>query len=353
MQLQQRIALAITQGIEVTLTAQDRTRLAPAHVPTPEVHDLYFKGTQARHEANVSGDFSKAIRYLTEAVGKDSLYAAAFAGLASAYLGTNDTTRARAFANKALAVDSTVADVHMVRGMIRQVLDWNLRAAESAFREAIRLNPGDAEGHHELSMLLSRLKELDQSIDESRQAIASAPTIARFINGLGEVLVFSDDSVKHAEALAIANRLLSADSTNTAALGLRALAYEQQGRWDDAMTAWAACVGPGPRRCGVDGFARIGYIHGLRGRASQAMQILNTLKARVDPRDRSGTQAALAMDVATVYMGLGKREETLTWLERAADLRGFMMNLAIDPTFKPLHAEPRFQALLRKIGLPT
>jgi TolB-like protein/Flp pilus assembly protein TadD len=354
MQLQQRIALAITQGIEVTLTAQDRTRLAPAHVPTPEVHDLYFKGTQARHEANVTGDFSKAIGYLTEVVGKDSLYAAAFAGLASAYLSTNDTARARAFAKKALAVDSTVPDVHMVRGMIREYLDWNLRAAESAFREAIRLKPGDAEAHHELSMLLSRLKKVDESLAESREAIASAPTIARFMNGLGEVLVLTDDSVKHAEALAIADRLLSMDSTNAAARGLRAFAYEQQGRWDDATAAWAACVRPRAGYCGDDGFARIGYIHGLMGRASQAMQILNTLKARVDERDRSGTQGDLARNVATVYMGLGKREETLTWLERAAELRaGWMLYLAIDPTFKPLHAEPRFQALVRKIGLPN
>jgi TolB-like protein/Tfp pilus assembly protein PilF len=353
MQLQQRIALAITQAIEVTLTAQDRTRLAPAHVPTPEVHDLYFKGTQARHKANVTGDFSTAIGYLTEAVGKDSLYAAAFAGLASAYLSRNDTTLARAFANKALAVDSTVPEVHMVRGMIRQYLDWNLRAAERAFREAIRLKPGDAEAHHELSMLLSRIKKVDESLAESREAIASAPTIARFINGLGEVLVFSDDSVKHAEALAIADRLLSMDSTNAAARGLRAFAYEQQGRWDDATTSWAACVRP-RADCGMDGFARIGYIHGLRGRASQAMQILNTLKARVDERDRSGTQGDLARNVATVYMGLGKREETLTWLERATELRaGWVLYLAIDPTFKPLHAEPRFQALLRKIGLPN
>jgi eukaryotic-like serine/threonine-protein kinase len=339
----------------VTLTPEDRTRLAPAHVPTPEVHDLYFKGTQARHEANLTGDFSKAIGYLTEAVGKDSLYAAAFAGLASAYLGTNDTTRARAFANKALAVDSTVADVHMVRGVIGQFLDWNFRGADSAFREAIRLNPGDAEAHHELSMLLSRLKKFDESLEESREAIASAPTVARFINGIGEVLAFSDDSVKHAEALAIASRLLAMDSTNASARGLRAFAYEQLGQWDEAMRAWAVCSRSGPGGCGFEGQAqaRIGYIHGLRGRASQATQILNTLKARVDERDRSGTQGDLARDVAAVYMGLGKREETLTWLERAAELRaGWMLYLAIDPTFKPLHAEPRFQALLRRVGLP-
>ena len=83
------------------------------------------------------------------------------------------------------------------------------------------------------------------------------------------------------------------------------------------------------------------------------MQILNTLKARVDERDRSGTQGELAKDVATVYMGLGMRDETLTWLERAAELRaGWMLYLAIDPTFKSLHADPRFQALLKKVGLP-
>jgi hypothetical protein len=84
------------------------------------------------------------------------------------------------------------------------------------------------------------------------------------------------------------------------------------------------------------------------------MQILNTLKARVDERDRSGAQGGLARNVATVYMGLGKREETLTWLERAAELRaGWMLYLAIDPTFKQLHTEPRFRALLDKIGLPN
>ena len=56
----------------------------------------------------------------------------------------------------------------------------------------------------------------------------------------GIIFAFSGDSVKHAEALAIANRLLSMDSTNAAARGLRAFAYEQQGRWDEAATAWAA-----------------------------------------------------------------------------------------------------------------
>ena len=350
MQLQQRIALAITRGIGVTLTAQDRARLAPAHVPTPEVHALYFRGTQARHRAHITGDFREAIRYLSEAVGKDTLYAAAFAGLASVYLSTGDTTRARAFANKALAVDSTVADVHMVHGMIRQYLDWNLAGADRAFREAIRLTPGDAEAHHELSMLLSRLKELDESIEESREAIESAPTIARFMNGLGEVLVFSDDAAKHDEALAIADRLLTMDSTNVSASGLRAFAYEQQRRWNDAAKAYAACA---PAGC-YGGRARIGYIYARTGRTREATEILNTLKARVDPRDRSGTQGNLAMDLATVYMGLGEREQTLTWLERAAELRaGFMLYLAIDPTFKPLHAEPRFQVLLRKIGLPN
>jgi eukaryotic-like serine/threonine-protein kinase len=348
--LQQRIALAITQGIAVTLTPADRTRLAPVHAHTPEVFELYLKGTLARHKANTTGDFREAIRYLTEAVEKDSVYAAAYAGLASVYLGTNDTTRARTFANKALALDSMLAEGQMVYGLIRQFLDWDLAGADSAFREAIRLKPGFAEAHHERSMLLSRLKQFDESLEEGREALASAPTITRFINGIGEVLVFSDDSVKYAEALAIANRLLSMDSTNVSAAGLRAFAYEQQGRWDDAARAWAACS-----RAGCFGArARIGYIYARTGRTREATEILNTLKAGVDPRDRSGTQGDVALNLATVYMGLGERAQAVTWLERAAELRsGFILYLAIDPTFKPLHGEPRFQALLKRIGLPN
>ena len=351
MTLQREVALAIADAINVTLTAQDRSRLAPSHVPDPEAFDLYIRGTQARYEAaSLKGDNRDAIRYLSAAVAMDSGYAAAYAGLALAYIGTNDTIRARAFAARALALDPKLAEAHMAHGMIRQFLDWDLAGADSAFHEALRLNPGFAEAHHELSMLLERLKKFDESLREGRQAIAHAPTSLRFVQGMGDVQMFRG---QYDESLEIANRLLAMDSANGSAHMLRGFAYEGLERWDDAARAWAVYIRAVPAG-GDFARARIGYIYGLTGRRTQAVQILDTLKARLPERDRSGAQADLAVDLATVYMGLGDRAQALTWLERATALRaGFMLYLAINPTFKSLHTEPRFQALLRKIGLPN
>jgi hypothetical protein len=98
----------------------------------------------------------------------------------------------------------------------------------------------------------------------------------------------------------------------------------------------------------------LGYIYGITGRRDQARRVLDTLKARVAADERSATPIrAIAIDLATVYIGLGEKAEALTWLERAAEARGVVLYLAVDPTFKTLHAERRFKELLIKLGLPS
>ena len=102
------------------------------------------------------------------------------------------------------------------------------------------------------------------------------------------------------------------------------------------------------------GRAQIGYIYGRTGRRDDARRILDTLLARVDEQDLSGRQGDVAWDLSTVYLGLGDHAQALTWLERATDAHAFyMLYLAADPTYKPLYAEPRFRALLKRIGLPA
>jgi tetratricopeptide (TPR) repeat protein len=219
--LRRDVALAVARALQVPLTALDRTRLAPARAPNPGAFDLYLKGTHLRDTANTTGEFLKAAPYLTAAIARDSSYAAAYAGLASVYVSTNDTLRARAFSEKALALDSTVAEAHMVRGMIRQFLDWDLKGSEQSLREAIRLNPGFAEAYHELSMLLQRVKRFDEALHAGRRAVALAPTSLRFINGIGEVLLSAG---RNADALAVSDQVLTTDSTFSNAYQIRAVA---------------------------------------------------------------------------------------------------------------------------------
>jgi len=350
MKLQRDVALAIAQAIEVRLTPQDRSRLAPVKAVDPEAFELYIKGTQARYDAHATGDFREATRLLSAAIQKDSSYAPAYAGLAGIGAMTGDSLRARTSAEKAIQLDPTLAEAHMVRGMILQFFEWDWKASERAFREAIENNPGYAEAHHELSMLLERVKRFDEALHEGQLAVYLAPMSDRFVHGVGEVQVFSGH---HKEALAIADRLLITDSTFGPAYQLRGWGYLQMGRYEEATKAWETCLRVAPVACDF-GRSELGYIYGITGRRELARRVLDTLKARLAAEQRSGTPTwAIAIDLASVYVGLGEKAEALTWLERAAEARAYMLYLAVEPVFRPLHAEPRFQKLLQKIGLPS
>ncbi len=349
MALQREVALAIAEAIQVTLTPQDRTRLAPAHAVDPEAFELYIKGTQARYDANFSGDFTEARRYLSGAIAKDSAYAPAYAGLAFINAFTGDPDRARALAKRSLALDPKLAEAHMVHGLIRQFYDWDWAGTESAYREAIALNPGYAEAHHELSMLLMRQKRFDEALREAQLALYLAPTSARFLNGVGEVDAYSG---RLNEALAIADRILSLDSTFSGGFYIKGIAFEQMGRLADAEKAWRTCLRVAPKGCDF-AQAKLGYIYAATGRRAEAMRVLDTLKARLRNAEGRAATSSVALDLATVYVGLGDRSEALNWVERAVEGHVLLLYLGIEPAFRQLANEPRFQALLKKIGLPS
>jgi eukaryotic-like serine/threonine-protein kinase len=349
MKLQRDVALAIAQAIEVRLTPQDRSRLAPTEAVDREAFELYIKGTQARYAANFTGDYREATGYLSGAIAKDSAYAPAYAGLANVYAFLDDSMRAHALAEKALTLDPNLAEAHTVLGLVRQFFDWDWSGAENAFRQAIRLNPGYAEAHHELSMVLMRQKQFGDALREARLTVYLSPVAVRFANGVAEVQVFAGQPV---QALAIADRLLAEDSTFAGAHYVRGMAYEQMGRYEEATKAWVTCIRLAPLGCD-QAHARLGYIYGLTGRRAFAMRVVDTLKAHLRDAKARRVAGAIAVDVAIVYIGLGNKLEALNWLERAAEGHVQMLYLAVDPLYRSLYSEPRFRALLKKIGLPS
>jgi serine/threonine-protein kinase len=349
MALQRDVALAIAQAIRVKLSPRDRTRLAAGQVVDPEAFELYIKGTQARYDANFSGDFAEATRYLSAAVAKDSAYAPAYAGLAFINAFVGNQVRGRALAQKALALDPKLAEAHMVDGLIRQFYDWDWAGTERAYREAIALNPGYAEAHHELSMLLMRQKRFDEALREAQLALYLAPTSVRFLNGVGEVNAYGG---RLDDALAIADRILTADSSFSGGFYIKGIAFEQMGRLADAEQAWRRCLRVAPKGCDY-ARAQLGYIYAATGRRSQALQVLDTLKGQFrNAKGRTAT-SSVAFDIATVYIGLGDRAEALNWVERAVEGHALLLYLGIDPMFRSLANEPRFQAVLKKVGLPS
>jgi serine/threonine-protein kinase len=341
--LQREVALAVARAVEVALTPQDRARLADAPTVDPAVFDLYVRGTQARYKAFGPDDnYAHAVRFFERAIARDPGYAPAHAGLASVRAVLGDEA-ARRSAAKALALDPKLAEARMVLGMIHQFFDRDWAGAEEHFRQAIRLNPGYAEARHELSMLLMRRKRFGEALDEARHTVYLAPMSARFEHGLGEVFLFSG---RYDEALTAADKALALDSSAAAAHYLRAYAYGQQGRFREAEQSLMKCLA---LECGDIGRALLGHVYAVTGRRAEAEQIANALRARWNQGDRD---AGVAFGIAQIYAGLGDRMRALEWLERGVESGAFMLYAGIDPILRPLHAEPRFRALVRRLGLP-
>ena len=344
MALQREVALAIARAIELTLTPQDRARLADTLPVDPVAFDLYVKGTQARYNALGEERSREAMRYFEAAVARDPNYAPAVAGLALMQVNVGDTAAARRSAARARALDPTLAEAPMVLGMIHQIFDHDWAGAEAAFREAIRLNPGHAEAHHELSMQLMRVGKFDDARRAAQRTLYLAPLTARFEHGLAEIHYMAGE---YDDAIAASNKALALDSTFIQAHLINAAAYAKQGRFEQAHEAWSECVQIG---CPREARWVLGYIYALEGKHAEARRILDESKSAATASTGAPPDAA---SIASIHAALGERAQALDWLERGFGTGAFMAYVGVDPAFRSLRDEPRFREILRKLGLPN
>jgi serine/threonine-protein kinase len=343
--LQRDVALAIMRNVAVALTPQDRERLGDAQAVDPEAFAHYLKGTTARYYVTSEGwrDVRVAADHFERAIAADSAYAPAYAGLASVYAFAGDAARARELAERAIAMDPKLAEAHVVLGVIRQFEDWDWAGSDSAFRQAIRLDPGYPEAHHELSMLLVRRKRVDEAIAASQRALYLAPGSARFQSGLAEVYY---NGGRYADAVRAAGDAQLLDPSWIVAVGVQAAAYGQLGKYEEA----AAGLTKVTEQAGGDVcFGELGWVYARSGQRERALDFRRACEA--GSRKHGRLDPAWAYAIAQVHAGMGNREQALKWLERAAEAGHRLLYLAVDPTLVSLHAEPRFRALLTKVGL--
>ena len=343
MALQREVAVAIARAIEITLTPQDRARLADTMPVDPVAFDLYVRGTQARYNALGEEKIREAMRYFERAVARDPDYAPALAGLALLQVNVGDTSAARRSAARARTLDPTLADAPLVLGMIHEIFDHDWTGAERAFREAIRLNPGHAEAHHELSMLLMRVGRFEDAKRAAQRTLYLAPLTARFEHGLAEIHHYAG---QYGDAIAASNKALALDSTFIGAHLINAAAYAELGKFDQAHQALSKCDQYG---CPKEMRWIRGYVYALEGKRVEARRILDELKRVATATTGAPPDVA---SIAALHAVLGEREEALDWLERGLGTGAFMVYVGVDPAFRSLRGDPRFQAILKKLRLP-
>ncbi|HTY64968.1 MAG TPA: protein kinase [Acidobacteriota bacterium] len=336
--LQSEIAWAIAQEIRVTVTPQEQRRMTNNYRVNVEAHEAYLKSQYFRG-LSTRGDDEKALSYSLEAVEKDPQYARAWAELSEAYLimdlrhpPASRRNQSLTAVEKALQLDPEYAEGHVALGNIRQVYDWDWKAAEQSYKRAIELEPNNWSPYSNYGMLLQRTGEPESAIPELKKGIDLNPAHWILYYRLGLAYIAVGNHRLAVETLLQASKLTSDSNAYIA----RSLGWEllRQGSYDQAreMLNKGAPV-------------RTIFVDAAQGNNEPAQKALSELlNTKMDPVSKSSS-------LLYAYLCLKEDEKAISQLEEMYTLdRAQLIEIKVDPYLIRLHTKPRFVALLKKMG---
>ena len=362
--LQDEVARAIANGIQVKLTPLEQSRLASARPVDPEAYEAYVKGRYSMDLDWKDGELEKAGEYFQQAIAKDPTWALSYAGLADFYLfsGINDfipneycPTKATAAAFDALKRDDTIAEAYASVASIELWCNWNWAASEQAANRAIALNPSLAGARRVHGHWLLAMGQTNEGINELKRAVQLDPLSNPTRWSLGYLLYIAH---RYDQATAEFRKILELDpKSDIAHIYLGAIAVENGdlgGAIRELEEAVSLGDGGNPRA-----IANLGYAYALAGRRNDASTQLDKLmegaklsKGYVNPVLVGGYVHPTL--VAMIYAGLGRNDDAMDWLETGFKVRSRdLLYVRDDPHFASLHSDPRFVELVRRVGLPS
>ena len=325
-------------------TADARGGLSPDEYAA---YELYLKGLYFFNKREVPA-FEQAIAEFERAIAKDPKYARAHAGLAeslmllTAYnLTPQDAVveRARAAARRAIAIDDRLPEAHTALALVVQNYDWNWPAAEQEFRRAIELNPNYATAHHWYAEHLTWRGRFAEALDQIERARQLDPLSLIIAADRAAILYYAR---RYDPAIAEFRAVLDLEPTFPRAQ-LIASAYVEEGRLNEALqTIEQQRKTESP----VSYWSSLAYVYGRAGRAAEARRALDALNkiARTEPTDPAVFMWA--------YAAIGDKDAAFSWLDRAyAQHSNAMTGLKVGPGYDRLRDDPRFERVLRRIGL--
>lgn len=346
--MQEEITQEISRNLRLRLGDQDADKVSRRPTENSEAYQLYLKGRYFWNKRTVDGA-RKAKDYFNQAVEKDPGYSLAYAGLADAYIilgGYNALSPADAFpaakaaAERALSIDPSLAEAHASIGDIEIHYGWDWDRADRELRRAIEKDPGYATAHHWYGEYLFAVGRHDEGIEiakRARELDPLSPIISTYV-GWNYFMARNYVAAKAEYEKTIA---LSPDFPWVRMRYAECL--EQLGLYDDMIKEHETAAGLYDHPMILGG---LGHGYAVAGRRKEAEEVLSRLLAAADGQYISPHY------IAQIHLGLGNRDETLDWLEKAVEDRSpLLFTLRSDPAWDPIRKEPRFRAILEKIGL--
>lgn len=338
--LQANLSQDIASEIRLTLTAQQQAQLTAHHSLNPKAHELYLKGRYFWNKRDETG-FGKAAEYFQQAITTDPTYAEAYAGLADTYALLGKTSAAKTAAEKALELNSELAEAHTSLGLIAPFVDWNWAESQRHFQRAIALNPNYATAHHWYGeVYLMPAGRADEAIAEIRKAQELDPLSPVITTDLGKDLYLAR---RYEEAVVELRRALEIDPNFISAHNWLSDTFLEQGKYADAIAELEKTKPVKEERIYV---RQTAYLYARMGRRAEARRALarSLLLSQGKPVSLGA--------VALVYAALGENDKAFLWLEKAyAEKSSFMTTLKYWSAFDPIRSDPRFTDLVKRTGL--
>jgi eukaryotic-like serine/threonine-protein kinase len=342
------IAREVSQRLRSNHSA-DRHKLALGSTVSPEAYQLYLKGAHYTSKFTKDG-FDKGIDNLNQAIAIDPNYALAYSTLGYNYINQADWfiapkiagPKARQAAQKALELDESNAEAHVVLAIESQWYEWDWAGAEREFKRAIELNPDSGDAHGYYSWFLPIMGRGDEAIAEAKSVLQIDPLSTSLNGNLGSVFVFTHQWDKAIEQL---HSSIDLDANYWFDHYFLGRAYEQKGRFPEAITTLKQAI---TLEGTTEVWSSLGHAYAASGKKEKAQKVIEHL------REMSVHEYVPPYNIAVVYAGLGEKDEAFVWLNRAYQERSYLLTyLTVDERLDKLHSDPRFDELVRRVGLPT
>ena len=349
--VQQEITGAISTKLRERLSGETKTQIVKGGTNNPEAYQLYLKGIYYWGQRTPEA-LEKSKGYFNQAIQKDPGYAAAYAGLANYYVTAPDyepipeneaAPKAKAAAEKALAIDNTSAEAHAALAAANWSL-FDFAGAEVEFRRALELNPNLPNAHHWYGLFLSWESRDQEALSHIRRAVELDPLNLQYNSNLGQILC---NAHQYEECIDQLKKTLDMDVNFAYAHNMLRVAYRDTGKYDLSLEQWrksATLANDQDDLAIAEEAAKVYAKSGLKASVEREIELRKQLAKHryVDPAE-----------IAYEYAFLGDKEQSFAWLDKArAEKSGALENIKIVHPLEQWHSDPRYSTLLKQLGLP-
>jgi serine/threonine protein kinase/Tfp pilus assembly protein PilF len=348
--VQDEISLAIVAKLKVKLLGEEKQKLVKRYTDNLEAYDLYLQGRFHLHKLTEES-IKKSLDCFQEAIRKDQRFALAHVGLAEVYFvlanvgftpSRESIPRAKTEALKALDLDSELAEAHAILGEIHLSYDWDMTAAEIRFKRAIELNPNCAEAHFPYSNYFSALGRLKEAVAEARRALDLDPLSGITNVNMAYVLYAAR---RFDEAIEQCRKALQIGPDSLYPHFHLWRSFTEKRRYKEALDECRKA------------FAFLGY--------DAVPLAAERIYQEAEYREAMGATAQMALEqsktkylwpplMIPLYAYARMDDDMFRWLEKSCEERDLVAFVyGTDPMLDRVRSDPRFVALMRKMGLHT